>query len=194
MNPAPPVTSNILPSNFPCGRGNLCPSPGTGATWRRKRPEMAQDRVKIAAGQFAAPRANACPRRPKQASREQASPTNEQPFNPRRRAGPDRALCLDRRFRALPFGGEAVARGGARAAGGHSRQHAVCAACRLYAGHPQVDRLRSAARTHRAVAPTRARRAATCRALRPGPDDAAHLEIGAGTVSRGHSAAHRLCR
>ena len=112
------------------------------------------------------------------------------PFEP----DPDHSVYVDRRFRALPLGGEITQRALAVSAGRFAHHDFVRAAARLHAGRAQGHRLGSAARAAAVVAIRHIEHAAARRALWHRAGDAAHLEIGAGSISRRHSATRRLRR
>ena len=107
---------------------------------------------------------------------------------------PDHPVHVDRRLRALPFGGEAPESALSRPAGRFPHLQPVRAPARLHAGGAQGHCRRPAARTAAAAAIPVAGAAPARRALRHGSGDAAHLEGGAGAVSCRHPGTHRLCR
>ena len=107
---------------------------------------------------------------------------------------PHRALHVDRRFRALPFGREPAPRALSRPSGRYAGDYALRAAGRLHA-RPAAGRCRRpAAQPARARGATHAGEAPQGGRLWHRADHAADLEIGAGAVFRRHSRAHRLCR
>ena len=115
---------------------------------------------------------------------------------PRRHpADPDRALYVDRRFRALPYGRPGAEAALAEPAGRPADHVAVRAAGRLHAGRPR----RASSGTCRAAGWRLAKHRALAARLRAehygtALVHAADLEIGAGAGAGRHSRADRLCR
>ena len=107
---------------------------------------------------------------------------------------PDRALYVDRRFRALPHRHSVAAGAVSRPAGRYAGDDALRAADRLHARPAPGHRRRSSAQKPRFGAAESARGAPQAGRLRHRADHAADLESGAGAVFCRHPRAHRLRR
>src|SRR4029077_12965145 len=109
-------------------------------------------------------------------------------------ADPDRALHVDRRFRALPHGGEAIEGAVPVPARGRALDLAVRTPRRLHARAPPGDRGRPSPQTALARRTQGAGYPSATRELWHRPGHAAHLEGRAGAVPRRYPGAHRLGR